>query len=68
MIAILKFDLSDIDGDKYDFHLTLKSWKMASMLEEIRNFRRHLYKYEARDNIPVSELIDKLNELLTEDE
>jgi hypothetical protein len=66
MIATLRFNLED-EGDKCDFDMALKASDMFSMLEEIRNYRRHLRKYEDRDSIPTTEIVDKLDELLTED-
>jgi len=35
-----------------------------SMLYELANYRRHLYKYETRGEIPVNEVIEELDKRL----
>lgn len=37
---------------------------LKSMLYEIANYRRHLYKYETRGEIPVNEVIEELDRRL----
>lgn len=53
------------DGEEmYDISLCTNRYKMASMLDEVQNYVRHLNKYEERSEIPVTELIDKLEDMV----
>ena len=41
--------------------------KLYRDLLELSNYRRELYKYEERSEIPVEELINKLDDLILND-
>lgn len=61
----VNFEFNAID-EQYDIALCTNRYKLASMLEEISNYRRNLYKYEEREQIPTEEIVNKLDNMLND--
>lgn len=59
----VNFEFDAIE-EQNDIALCTNRYKLASMLSEISNYRRSLYKYEEREQIPTEEIINKLDGLL----
>lgn len=59
----VNFEFDAIE-EQNDIVLCTNRYKLASMLSEISNYRRSLYKYEEREQIPTEEIINKLDGLL----
>ena len=55
----------EIDLDKYpqELKMFINRDKFYGLLQELKDYRRTLYKYEEREVIPVEEIIDKINML-----
>lgn len=55
----------EIDLDKYpqELKMFINRDKFYALLQELKDYRRTLYKYEERANIPVEEIIDKIDML-----
>ena len=55
----------EIDLDKYpqELKMFINRDKFYGLLQELKDYRRTLYKYEERDVIPVEEIIDKIDML-----
>lgn len=62
-MAKVTFEFDDIE-ENGEILLTANRKNLASMLYDIGQYRRELYKYESRENIPTQEIIDKLDNLL----
>lgn len=62
-MAKVTFEFDDIE-ENGEILLTTNRKNLASMLYDIGQYRRELYKYESRENIPTQEIIDKLDNLL----
>lgn len=62
-MAKVTFEFDDIE-ENGEILLTANRKNLASMLYDISQYRRELYKYESRENIPTQEIIDKLDNLL----
>ena len=53
------------DREEHDEVLTIANrFVLKGMLYDLAEYRRHLYKYENRGEIPVNEIIDKLDTIL----
>lgn len=61
----VNFEFDAIE-EQNDIALCTNRYKLASMLSEISNYRRTLYKYEERKQIPVDEIVNKLDDLLND--
>lgn len=55
----------EIDLDKYpqDLKMFVNRNKYYWLLQDLKDYRRTLYKYEEREVIPVEEIIDKIDML-----
>ena len=55
----------EIDLDKYpqELKMIVNRNKFYWLLQDLKDYRRTLYKYEERENIPVEEIIDKIDML-----
>ena len=55
----------EIDLDKYpqELKMFINRDKFYGLLQELKDYRRTLYKYEERPAIPVEEIIDKIDML-----
>ena len=62
-MAKVTFEFDDIE-ENGEILLTANRKNLASTLYDIGQYRRELYKYESRENIPTQEIIDKLDNLL----
>lgn len=62
-MAKVTFEFDDIE-ENGEILLTVNRKNLASTLYDISQYRRKLYKYENRENIPTQEIIDKLDNLL----
>jgi hypothetical protein len=62
MITILKFT----DDELQQANVAINSYKLMEALYEIQQYAHLLQKYEERESIPTSEIVDKLNDLLVE--
>ena len=62
-MAKVTFVFDDIE-ENGEILLTANRKNLAFMLYDISQYRRKLYKYENRENIPTQEIIDKLDNLL----
>ena len=62
-MAKVTFEFDDIE-ENGEILLTANRKNLASTLYDISQYRRELYKYENRENIPTQEIIDKLDNLL----
>lgn len=62
-MAKVTFEFDDIE-ENGEILLTANRKNLAFMLYDISQYRRKLYKYENRENIPTQEIIDKLDNLL----
>ena len=58
------FEFNDEEQDQVK--MTVHRLTMWSALDSLESYRRELYKYESREEIPVQEVIDKLDEILDE--
>lgn len=59
--AILEFTLPE---DNEDFKMHMNASKYYCAIEDIKNYARHLNKYDERKTIPKGEIINKLYELI----
>lgn len=59
----VNFEFDAIE-EQNDIALCTNRYKLASILEEISNYRRNLYKYEEREQIPTEEIVNKLDGML----
>ena len=57
------FEFDEFEN-KSDVLLIVNRNKLACSLEDLANYRRNLYKYESRGQIPVDEIIDNLDKSL----
>lgn len=55
----------EIDLDKYprELKMIVNRNKFYWLLQDLKDYRRTLSKYEERENIPVEEIIDKIDML-----
>lgn len=60
---ILTFKMPE---ERSEANLALGAGKLHSVCYDISQYARSLRKYEERKNIPTAEIVDKLNELLSE--
>lgn len=61
------FEFDDISENQIDIKMIVNRIKLYKDLLELSNYRRELYKYEERSEIPVEELINKLDDLILND-
>ena len=61
------FEFDDIQENQLDIKMIVNRIKLYRDLLELSNYRRELYKYEERSEIPVEELINKLDDLILND-
>lgn len=61
--ASLTFNLPE---ETYDFELANNASKYMLACEDVKNYARHLRKYEERKEIPTEEVFEKLYEFLSE--
>lgn len=59
------FEFDEIE-DSQDIKQITNRYKLCGILNDVSNYRRELYKYETRGEIPVNEIIDKLDDILNE--
>lgn len=50
--------------ERYDVSLCVNRYKMAYMLDEIRDYARTLRKYEEREQLPTEEVETKLSNII----
>lgn len=62
-ILTLKYKLPE---ERSEANLAQAAGKLHSVCWEISNYARTLRKYDERDNVPKEEIVDKLNELLSD--
>ncbi|WP_304393104.1 hypothetical protein [uncultured Clostridium sp.] len=61
----VKFEFDAIE-EQNDIALCTNRYKLASMLSNISDYRRTLYKWEEREQIPTEEIVNKLDDLLSD--
>lgn len=66
-IKKMTFEFDDISENQIDIKMIVNRIKLYRDLLELSNYRRELYKYEERSEIPVEELINKLDDLILND-
>ena len=66
-IKKITFGFDDIQENQIDIKMIVNRIKLYRDLLELANYRRNLYKYEERSEIPVEELINKLDDLILND-
>ena len=54
------------DEHTFDIKLCTHRMDLYFALDELKNYRRQLYKYESRGEIPVNELINELDSILAD--
>lgn len=59
----VKFEFDAIE-EQNDIALCTNRYKLASMLSDIADYRRTLYKYEERKDIPTEEIVNRLDSML----
>ena len=62
-----EFDTLDENFDIHELKRVQKALDMAACISHIENYLRGLDKYETRDAIPVSEILDKIYEIIDDD-
>lgn len=63
-----EFNTLDENFDIYELTRIQKSFDMARCIYHIENYLRGLDKYETRVSIPVSEILDKIYEIIDNDD
>lgn len=61
----VKFEFDAIE-EQNDIALCTNRYKLALMLSNISDYRRTLYKWEEREQIPTEEIVNKLDDLLSD--
>lgn len=61
----VKFEFDTIE-EQNDIALCTNRYKLALMLSNISDYRRTLYKWEEREQIPTEEIVNKLDDLLSD--
>lgn len=64
-MAKVIFEFNDAE-EKHDINLIVNRHRLASMLYEVQNYARNLYKYEERNEIPAEEISNKLQEIIND--
>lgn len=61
------FEFDNIIENENDIAMCMNRKKLYLDLVELYNYRRELYKYENRSEIPVEEIINKLDDIVLTD-
>ena len=61
------FEFDNVPENDLDIKMIVNRYKLYADMDELACYRRELYKYDERENIPKEEIIRKLDEIILND-